>query len=195
MNMPATVNGRHNPSRILNAVANVLGASTTVTASVVGTTETVLDTIAIPGNLVQAGGELTLFYALRITSSGIGSPTLRYRLRLGGLAGTVIGDTGAISQGTAITDASASINGSIYSRAAGSLWPFLRIERPSGALASTGVSQSFGDSGTLGTGQTAAIAKDMVPALDLVLTMEYSANTAGNSITVDNHSAYYIPGG
>lgn len=55
--------------------------------------EAVMSTITIPASSLEAGSILT-FHVRGIVTAAAGNDTLRVRVRLGGLTGTVIGDSG-----------------------------------------------------------------------------------------------------
>lgn len=73
---------------------SLIGSSAQVTG-LTGTAEAVAATINIPANLLIPGEVLRLCASLAATGEN-GTDTLQVRLRIGGLTGTVVADTGAV---------------------------------------------------------------------------------------------------
>lgn len=163
-------------------------AENTVTASVVGTTETVLGELAtIPLNTLKPGVRISGLITGRLTCSGVGAPTWRVRMRYGGTGtdGTVILDSGAITLATAVTDGPFWIDYSIAGLVEGSngeIWTNALVQR--GFNASIGAMHAMGQSGTVNTASNDSVEVDTTITAKLYLTLEYSSNTAGNSITI-----------
>lgn len=179
-------------------------ASTTVSAATVSTTETLLtpaSTVTFDPNTVVVGDVLRVAFYGRWTSSGT-PPTIRLRVRWGGLAGTVLADTSTMSPFVSVTDGWWKVEGLITVRsvgAAGTLWPMFDFTGPvdvglviAGILALDGscspspwVKPMAASSPAELIGTTAAVTVDTTTSKDLALTVLYSANTAANTITLD----------
>ena len=65
-----------------------------------GSTETVAATINIPANLLIAGDQLAIMAAIAATGEN-STDTLQVRIRIGGLTGTVVADTGTVQMASA----------------------------------------------------------------------------------------------
>ena len=72
----------------------LIGAAAQATA-LTGATEAVAATINIPANLLISGDQLQIDAAIGATAQN-STDTLRVRIRIGGLTGTVVADTGAV---------------------------------------------------------------------------------------------------
>lgn len=142
------------------------------------TTETAVATITIPANDAVTGA------VYRIKALGLGSvtgtPTMTYRARLGGVAGTQLASSGAVTSSSGITNhtwetdlyfvclstgASGTSRGILCVREALSVAgsaPFTVINRQDG---------------------TASVTFDTTVSKDLVITVQWSAASASNTIT------------
>ncbi|HTK65377.1 MAG TPA: glycosyl hydrolase family 28-related protein [Pseudonocardia sp.] len=152
-------------------------ATTTVTASTVGTTETALSgTFTIPAADATAGATYRIIAWGYMTTSAT-PPTVTLRARLGGVAGTVIGATGALTPTASLTNAG-----------------FWKIEcivtcvtTGSGGTWTGVVSLLDGFSATLATADNVeatvpTITQSTTAANGLLFTATYSAGTTGNAI-------------
>lgn len=113
-------------------------ASTTVVASPAAASETIIaQTAAVAGNVAVISGVLLLAYAAYTV--GTSGASVRLRLRQTGLAGTVVGDTGAMtgSQHGAGILSSDSVYGFDTAPAAGGQVYVLTMTVGSGAAQST----------------------------------------------------------
>ncbi len=174
-------------------IATPVVASTTVSADVVNTTETLLtpiSTIPFPANQAAIGSTIRLRFWGRQTKTGIGSPSANFRLRFGGLTGTVLLSTSALANTTAQTNGPFFFDVEITFRtigAAGTVWANAIII--SGTTSTTLVPVSVALA-TTGIGPIATVTVDTTALSDIALTVEYSANTAGNSVTIDQVKAW-----
>lgn len=162
-------------------------ADTTVSAAVVNTTETVLMTKSLPASFFQVGMTLLLEIFGRHTSSGV-AVTARFRVRYGGLTGTVLLDSNVMTPRASMTDAFFYLKALITCRslgAAGTIFGqgFAQFGRSDANAIQ--VTQGLEGSGVTLKAKNAVVAIDTTVASDLVLTVEYSGNTAGNTVTVD----------
>ena len=143
----------------LRQVITANGSPVTNTA-----TETVMATFAIPAGALKQG-RIVEFLAAAIATATNGTDTFRYRVRLGGVAGSVVADSGAID--LANNDVLVA-QGQIVVRedgAAGSI-----VGASQGVLKTTAFNTLLD-----------ATATDTTAALSLVLTCTQSAASAGNS--------------
>ncbi len=179
-----------NPQGLVGRVEmGQLGAtsSTTVTASTVGTAETALcPVLTIPAADAIAGATYRIVAWGYVTSS-LTPPTITLQARLGGVAGTSIAATGALTPTASLSNAG-----------------FWKIEcvvtcRTTGASGTWSGVLSLLDafSSTLSTADnvnapTPTVVRDTTVSSDLLFTATYSANTAGNSITCSGSYAERI---
>lgn len=172
-------------------LAGVVGTpsitSTTVTASVVSTTETLLDSKSFPANSLSVGDVISVSACGRVTTTGIGHPTILMRLRWGGLAGTQLLISGTMFAGsTTMTDNYWSVKCRFTVRsigAAGEVWATGETINSTGAVPLVPQAMAKATGGVVATIAVTAI--DQTAAADLALTATYSANTADNFISVD----------
>jgi predicted RecA/RadA family phage recombinase len=128
------------------------------------TTETVMASFAIPAGALKQG-RIIDYFAAAIATATNGTDTFRYRVRLGGVAGSVVADTGAID--LANNDVGV-IAGQVVVRedgASGSI-----VGAAHGMLKTTGFNTLLD-----------ATSVDTTAALTLVLTCTQSAASASNS--------------
>lgn len=144
------------------------------------TTETILfPNVTIPANYMQDGR------ALRIYASGVhsttGTPTLTFALRWGGVSGTVLATSEAITCGSGVTNMNWDLAAIIQTRSngsAGSLFVSgnLRIHTSATAV-------SLNVFGVSGHDAMAAVTADLTADTALSLTADWSAASASNTIT------------
>lgn len=163
----AKVNGDLVVRVLMNATAG-LALRQVITANGTAVTNTVAETVmasfAIPAGALKQG-RIIDFFAAAIATATNGTDTFRYRVRLGGVAGAVVADTGAID--LANNDVGV-IAGQVVIRedgAAGSI-----VGAAHGVLKTTAFNSLLD-----------ATAVDTTAALALVLTCQQSAASAGNS--------------
>lgn len=171
-------------------------ATSSATAIAASTAETVLfPNITIPANLLQDGRALRLkAWAAYGTTS---TPTLTFKLRWGGVAGTVLGSTGAnvmtssVGGGASMT-AQVLIEAFIQTRsngASGTLMTMGEVIYYTSTLGTAGTVTQYGMpavlvSGTSGAPGTAAAVStvDLTADTLLALTATWGTNNAANSI-------------
>lgn len=151
--------------------------STTVTASVVNTTETTLIT-TISGNKSVEAGVLAAGKVMRFTISGVytssGTPvTYTVKLKKGS---TVLASTGAITPPSSITAGAWSLNADVVVRTFGATGP-------SQCSAPFFIQGAANASFMYSTATNAAV--DCTATENLDVTITFSGNTAGNTITSD----------
>ena len=126
--------------------------------------ETVMASFAIPAGALKQG-RIIDYFAAAIATATNGTDTFRYRVRLGGLTGSVVADSGAID--LANNDALV-VQGQVV----------VREDGASGSI--VGAAQGVLKTTAFNTLLDAA-ATDTTAALTLVLTCQQSAASAGNS--------------
>lgn len=166
-----------------------LGVSDDGTAVANTTTETILfPNVTIPANYLHDGRTLVLFAFGRYSTTA--TPTLRFRLRWGGVAGTVLWDSGTITLAT--VTAALWCTGPIFIRtrsngASGSLFAIGRAELGSAAAPSVGSATGASGAGVFGSAgddTPAAVGSlDLTVDTALSLTATWSAASASNTIT------------
>lgn len=152
------------------------------------TTETIIfPNITIPANYLSDGRLLELYARGRFSTTA--TPTIRFRLRWGGVAGTVLWDSGTITCAT-VTAALWSIPGlHIQTRvngAAGSLFVMGECLVGSAAAPSVGSATgapAVGVFGSAGDDTPAAVTVDLTADTALALTATWSAASASNTLT------------
>lgn len=169
----------------MTRIGTPITAETTVSADVVNTTETLLVTYGtIPANFFTAEQGLMIRFSFRMTESGVAGPTFRFRIRVGGLTGDIVADSGVLLIPSG-AQTNAAIWGEVFVQGitATTVWGTGQIIVPTGAaLGTADICHPMG-SGTLGTATAAAVTLSSVAAQTVVLTIEYSTNTAGNSVS------------
>lgn len=159
------------------------------------TTETVVfPNVTIFANYMQTQRWLRLTAHGRLGTTG--TPTIRFRLRWGGVAGTVIWDSGTITCGSGVTAALWSIPTlDIFTRSDGATGTLFAIGTCiiGAALAPTVGSATgaaaVGVFGSAGDDTPAAITCDLTADTALSLTAQWSASSASNAL-VGHH--YFI---
>lgn len=160
-------------------------ATTDGTAIASSTTETVVfPNITLPGNYMQDGRTLRLYLMGRIGATG--TPTMTWRLRWGGLSGTILCQSAAITLAAVtaaifeiqitMTTRGNGVTGSVF--AAGHiLW---------GATIKTSNTPDM--MGSAGATVPAAVTVDLTADTALGITGQWSANSASNSVTGHNET-------
>lgn len=144
------------------------------------TTETIVfPNITIPSNYLQDGR------ALRINASGklstTATPTITFAIRWGGVAGTLLATTEAITCASGAANTMWHLNAIIQTRANGSAGSvFVAGLAIVNLTASTQTSQAFGLSGF---DAPAAVTVDLTADTALSLTADWSAASASNTLT------------
>lgn len=162
-------------------------ASTTVTASVVNTTETLLHSTTIAANTVAAGDVFQIEVWGRVVGTDL---TVTLKLRWGGVAGTLLLATHAMQP---VANGQYYFTGQITARSATSFWAngiaWVPVELtelgPVRNIVQPKVMHITPDSADHMLAPTATVTVASNADKDLSLTATYSGNTAGNSITVD----------
>lgn len=142
--------------------------------------------ITIPGNYLQGGRVLRLTAYGRLSS--VTAPTIRFRLRLGGVAGTLIWDSGTITTNSG-TAALWKVEIIIQVRSNGATGTVFAIgDAIVGSAAAATVASATGApavvlGGSAGDDTPAAVTVDLTANQDLALTATWSASSASNTLT------------
>lgn len=135
--------------------------------------------VTVPANYMQDGRVLRIRAFGRLSNTG--SATIIFALRWGGVAGTLLAQSEAITPGTAVTNVCWSLEALIQTRANGSSGSlFVMADVNISLTASTVFSQTFGVSGF---DAPAAVTVDLTADAALALTADWSAAAAGNTLT------------
>lgn len=151
------------------------------------TTETIIfPDVTIPANYMADGRMLDLAAYGRFSTTA--TPTIRFRLRWGGVAGTVLWDSGTITTAT-VTAATFGLGLLVQTRAngsSGSLFVMGHAIVGSAAAPSVGSATgapAFGIFGSAGDDTPAAVTADLTADKALSLTAQWSAASASNTLT------------
>lgn len=144
------------------------------------TTETIIfPNVTIPANYMADGRALELTAYGRLSTTA--TPTITFRLRWGGVAGTLLAVTEAITNGSGVTNVNWEIYAVLQTRtngATGSL--FVMGSATVHTAAGTVVTNIFGVSGF---DAPAAVTADLTADTALALTAQWSAASASNTLT------------
>ncbi len=158
------------------------------TAIANSTTETIIfPNITIPANYMQDGR------ILRVKAFGRHSttttPTLTFRLRWGGVSGTVLAASGAMTTGTTVTAAMWSVEALIQTRSNGSTGTLFTVGRAilgedAASTVGSATNAAAGDFlGSAGVATPAAVTVDLTADTALSITATWSAASASNTLT------------
>lgn len=152
------------------------------------TTETIIfPNITIPANYLQDGRLLRLIAYGRHGTTG--TPTLTFRTRWGGVAGTQIAASGAITCGSTVTNAMWRVEIMIQVRSNGATGTVFAVgeaeigEDAANTVGSATNATAVGLMGSAGVATPAAVTIDMSADTALSLTAQWSAASASNTLT------------
>jgi hypothetical protein len=158
------------------------------TAVANSTTETIVfPNVTIPANYLQDGRVLRVKAYGRYSSTG--TPTIRFRLRWGGVGGTTLWDSGTITVGSGVTAALWSIELLVQTRSNGSSGTLFVVgDVVIGAALAPTVGSATGEAavgvfGSAGDDTPAAVTVDLTADTALSLTALWSAASASNTET------------
>ena len=155
------------------AVADGTAIANTTTESII------FPDVTIPANYMADGRTLRLTAYGKLSTTG--TPTITFAIRWGGVSGTVLATTEAITTGSGVTNVNWAVEAIIQTRgngATGSLIVFGRAHVHTAAA--TVVSNVFGVSGY---DAPAAVTVDLTAATALSITADWSAASASNTLT------------
>jgi hypothetical protein len=158
------------------------------TAIASSTTETIIfPNVTIPANYCSDARWLKWLARGRLSTTG--TPTVRFRLRWGGVSGTVVWDSGTITCGSGVTAALWKVEGDLIVRSNGASGTvFVGGEAIIGAALAPTVGSATGAAalgvfGSAGDDTPAAVTVDLTADTALALTAQWSANSASNTLT------------
>lgn len=167
---------------------NIAWATADGTAMANTTTESILfPNVTIPANYMADGRVLRVRAFGRHSTTG--TPTLVFALRWGGVSGTVLAQTGAITCGSGVTNAPWSFEAYIQTRtngSSGSLFVMGQVLLWDDAVGSTGSATNAPGIGALtsaGAATPAAVTVDLTADTALSITGDWSAASSSNTIT------------
>ena len=144
------------------------------------TTETIIfPNITIPANYMQDGRVLRLRAFGKLSTTG--TPTMTWAIRWGGVSGTVLATTEAITMGSGVANVNWSIDAMLQTRSNGATGTLLVMGNVHvHTAAGTVLSNVFGVSGY---DAPAAVAVDLTADTAMSLTADWSAASASNTLT------------
>ena len=159
------------PLRIQTADGTAIASSTTETI--------IFPNVPIPAEFMANHRRL------RITAHGklstTGTPTITFGIRWGGVSGTLLATTEAMTNGSGVSNVNWSINAVIQARADGATGTLITFgEAKLHTAAATVLTNVFSVSGY---DAPAVVTADILAAADLSLTATWSANSASNTLT------------
>lgn len=144
------------------------------------TTEAVIfPNITIPANYLQDGRALRLRAFGKLSTTG--TPTMIWAFRWGGVAGTVLATSEAITQGSGVTNVNWGLEALVQTRANGSSGSLLVMGELGVHTSSTAVASNV--FGVSGFDAPAAVTVDLTADTALSLTADWSAQSASNTLT------------
>ena len=168
------------------ATADGTAVHTTVTETII------FPNYVVPGNFMQDGRQL-IVEAWGRYSTTTGPPTLRFRLRWGGVSGTVLADSGTITTVASTTNAMWFMRIRIQTRlngATGSLFAIGDVTLYSATAPTVGSATGAGATapmGSAGITAPAAATVDLTADTALSSTVTWSASSATNTLTGHNY--------
>lgn len=152
------------------------------------TTETIIfPNVTIPANYMQDGRLLRLRAYGRHSTTG--TPTLTFAIRWGGVSGTVLAQSGAITCGSAVAAAMWQVEAYLQTRSNGASGTIFTVghavlgEDAAGSVGSATNSSHEGFMGSAGVATPAAVTVDLTADTALSLTADWSAQSASNTLT------------
>ena len=142
------------------------------------TTETIImPDVSIPANYMQDGRNLRL--KVQGKHSTTGTPTLTFRLRWGGVSGTVIALSPAFTTGTGVTNNLFEIELNIQTRANGSSGTLLVV----GSATVNGATVPVQAMCVGGASAPASTTVDLTTATNLSITAQWGTQSPSNTLT------------
>lgn len=152
------------------------------------TTETIIfPNITIPANYLQDGRSLRIKAYGRYSTTG--TPTLTFRLRWGGVSGTVIAATGALVTGSAVTSAMWGVEALVQTRSNGATGTVFVIgDVLVGSATASTVGSATGSSahdfmGSAGITVPAAVTVDLTADTAFSISAQWGTPSASNTLT------------
>lgn len=158
------------------------------TAIANSTTETIIfPNITVPANYLSDGRLLRLVVMGRHSTTG--TPTLTFRVRLGGVSGTVVVASGAMTCGSGVTAAMFKVEVWIQVRTNGATGTVLGVgeailgEDASSTVGSATNAAAHDFMGSAGVATPAAVTVDLTADQALAVSAQWSAASASNTLT------------
>lgn len=153
-------------------------------------TETIIfPNVTIPANYMQDGRVLRITAYGRHSTAAATTPTLTFRLRWGGVAGTQLAATGAMVTGSGVTAAMWKIELMVQVRAngaSGSLFVVGNARLGEDATSTVGSATNAGAEdlmGSAGVATPAAVTVDLTADTALSITAQWGTASASNTLT------------
>jgi hypothetical protein len=144
------------------------------------TTETIIfPNITIPANYMQDGRVLRLTAFGKLSTTG--TPTMTFAIRWGGVSGTVLATSEAITMGSGVTNANWSLDALVQTRSNGATGSLFVMGNVTIHTASTTVASNV--FGVSGFDAPTAVTVDLTADTALSLTADWSAASASNTLT------------
>ncbi|HKQ24103.1 MAG TPA: hypothetical protein VJT81_06640 [Burkholderiales bacterium] len=144
------------------------------------TTETIVfPNVTIPANYMADGRVLRLRASGKLSTTG--TPTITFAIRWGGVAGTLLATTEAITCASGAANTAWELDAIIQTRANGATGSLLVIGRVTVNL--TASTNTHGVFGVSGFDAPAAVTADLTVDTALSLTADWSAASASNTLT------------
>lgn len=163
------------------AVADGTAIANTVTETIV------MPNVTIPANYMADGRALLMDVAGRLSTTA--TPTIRFRVRWGGVSGTVIWDSGTITTATVTAALWALRNLRIQTRSNGATGTLFTIgdafvgSAAAPTVGSATGAPAIGVFGSAGDDTPAAVTVDLTADTALAVTAQWSAASASNTLT------------
>lgn len=144
------------------------------------TNETVIfPSVTIPANYMQDGRALRLFASGKLSVTA--TPTIIFAIRWGGVSGTLLATTEAITNGSGVTNVNWLVEAIIQTRVNGSAGSLLVMGQAIVHTSATAVVHNV--FGVSGFDAPAAVTADLTADTALALTADWSAASASNTLT------------
>ena len=144
------------------------------------TTETILfPNVTVPANYMQDGRILRLKAFGKLSTTG--TPTMTFAIRWGGVSGTTLATTEAITMGSGVANVNWSIEALIQTRSNGATGSLIVFGEAMVHTSATAVASNV--FGVSGYDAPAAVTVDLTADTALSLTGDWSASSASNTIT------------
>lgn len=144
------------------------------------TTETIIfPNVTIPANYLEDGRVLRVHAAGKLSTTG--TPTITFALRWGGVSGTILATTEAITMGSGVTNVNWELDLTIQVRTNGATGTLLAMGSVKIHTATGTVAQNI--FGVSGYDAPAAVTVDLTADTALSLTADWSAAGASNTLT------------
>jgi hypothetical protein len=135
--------------------------------------------VTVPANFMQDGRVLKIHASGKLSTTG--TPTMTFALRWGGVAGTLLATTEAITMGSGVANVNWELDAYIQTRVNGSSGTLFVMGSVKVHTSTTAVSENV--FGVSGYDAPAAVTVDLTADTALSLTATWSASSASNTLT------------